>query len=101
MSEAKQKLPKETQDQVVEVSMKHIVLSLGGLILSAGIVATSVILVKDYVKYKRQKAMIESVINIVLILKGDNNWNDKKMESLFPMTTLTKQEKSSDTSALG
>ena len=97
MSETKQKLPMETQDQVVEVSMKHILLSLGGLILSTGIVAASVILVKDYVKYRRQKAIVESAMKVLLILKGENNWNDKKTASLFPTKKLTKQEKSSDT----
>ena len=56
MSGEKHKLPKESEDHIVEVSLRHVVLALGGLVLSSftigiGIVLSILILVLLYVRH--------------------------------------------------
>ena len=92
MSEAKQKLPYEPDDQVVELSMKHIVVAFGGLVVSLSLAGASIVLVRDYVRYKRQQAYLTSLTDILILLKGGENCTEKTMTSSSPKTTSPKPE---------
>jgi hypothetical protein len=100
MSESKQKLPPQTDDHIVEVSLRHVILAFGGLILGSLTVGAGIIFVRDYAKYKRQKAIIDAAQQLLLTIQdGGQNllWNEKKTESSSPMKTLKRLKKSSET----
>ena len=81
-----QALPPAQNDEVVEVSLKHVIWAFGGLIVGSVIVGTSVTLVRDYVKLKRQKALIEAASRLLFLFKeGGISCNEEKTVSLSPM----------------
>ena len=80
-----QALPPENSDQVVEVSLKHVILAFSGLIVGSIIVGTSITLVRDYVKLKRQKTLIEAASRLLFLFKeGGISWNEETTGSLSP-----------------
>ena len=89
-----QTLPPAHNDEVVEVSLKHVILAFGGLIVGSVIVGTSVTLVRDYVKLKRQKALIEAASRLLFLFKeGANSCNEEKMGSLSQMNKSKEPKK--------
>ncbi len=103
MSEAKsskQKLPPKTNDKVVEVSLKQVIWGFSLLLVSTAAVASTVIVLKDYSKYKRQEAIINSVVRIIDIVnvqKGENHWKQEKKGSSSHTKTSLAQQESPDT----
>lgn len=86
MSQESKILPSAQNDQVVEVSLKHVILAFGGLIVGSIIVGTSITVVRDYVKLKRQKALIEAATRLLLLFReGGITCNEEKTGSLSPM----------------
>jgi len=94
MSESKQNLPPKTNDHIVEVSLKHVVLAFGGLVLGSLTVGAGIVFVRDYAKYRRQKAIIDATKQL---LTGGQSllWNEKTTVSSSPMKTSKKSKKSS------
>ena len=64
------KLPSENDDKVIELSMKHLIAGFGGLVISLTLAGTSIVLVRDYVKFKRQKYYLKSITEVILFIKG-------------------------------
>ena len=98
MAEGKQKLPRESEDKVIEVSLRHVILVFSGLVVGSFTVASGVVILKDYTKYRRQKAIIEAAKDMFTFIKqgGDTSiW--KKMEktgSISPKQPSKKQSNS-------
>ena len=92
MSEAKQKLPHQPDDHVVELSMKHIIAAFGGLVVSLSLAGTSIVLVRDYVRYKRQQAYLKSLTDVLILLKGGEYCTEKTTTSSSPATTSPRQD---------
>jgi len=101
MSTAQQKLPPKEEDHIVEVSMKHVVLAFGGIVLGSIAIGTGISFARDYAKYKRQKAMIDAAGQLLSTLfnGGDIQWNEQSKESSSPKVTSRKPVKSLDGSA--
>ena len=81
MAEGKQKLPRESEDKIIEVSLKHVIFAFSGLAVGSFAVGAGIVLVKDYTKYRRQKAIIEAAKEMFTFIKygGDiSTW--KKTE---------------------
>jgi len=81
MAEGKEKLPSESEDKVIEVSLRHVVLAFSGLVIGSFTVGAGVVILKDYTKYRRQKAIIDAAKEMFTFIKygGDiSTW--KKME---------------------
>ena len=76
--EIKQKLPPKTADRVVDVSINHL---LTGFVLVFGgvfAVGTTLIVIRDLSKYKRQKAILNGTLEIVkTILNKKEILNEK------------------------
>ena len=89
MSESKQKLPPQADDHIVEVSLRHVIMAFGGLVLGSLTVGAGITLVRDYAKYKRQKAIIDAVQQL---LTGGQSLlcNDKTMVYSYPTKTSKK-----------
>jgi hypothetical protein len=58
-------MPPETEDTIVDVSLKHIVLTFGGLLFGTAIVGTTIVLVRDHIRFKRQKSFFDSFTNLI------------------------------------
>jgi len=72
-NQQKAKLPKESEGAIVEISLRHVILFFGALGLGTLVVGSSLILVKEYSKSKRNQAFFENTKELLkLISKGDN-----------------------------
>ena len=70
----KAKLPKDREDNVIEVSLRHVIILFGSISLATLVVGTTLIVVKDLTKAKRQQMFFDNTREIIrLISKGDNN----------------------------
>lgn len=64
------KLPNQTADTVVDVSLKHVIIGFTVLVCSSIAVSTSIVLLRDYSKFRRQRALIEAVREIIHTVQG-------------------------------
>lgn len=72
--QTKAKLPKEDEDHVVEVSLRHVIILFGSISLATLVVGTTLIVVKDYSKAIRQKAFFDGTKEVLSIIsKGKSN----------------------------
>ena len=98
MAEEKQKLPRESEDKVIEVSLRHVILAFSGLVIGSFTVSAGVVILKDYAKYRRQKAIIDAAKEMFTFIKhgGDTTkWKKKeKTGSLSQKQPSIKQKKS-------
>jgi hypothetical protein len=81
-------LPREPDDKVIELSLKHVIVAFGGLVISVSLAGTSIVLVRDYVCFKRQEAYLNSVIEVVLLFKGGQECTNEIKKSSSPRMTL-------------
>lgn len=75
------KLPADEKETVVDLNLKHVVAGFIGLSGAALTIGLSVVVLKDYAKYKRQKALIEATTHLLLIIQQperSKEWTDKK-----------------------
>jgi len=79
MAEPKEKLPPEVEDNIVEVSMRHVFLAFTGLVTAVFVTGIGIVFARDYAKYKRQKAVIDAATQLLQTIKeGDLPWREKK-----------------------
>lgn len=98
MSTAQQKLPPKEEDHVIEVSMKHVVLAFGGIVLGSIAVGAGISFARDYAKFKRQKAMLDAAGQILetIFQGGQNSWKEPNKESSSLIMTSKRSAKPSD-----
>ena len=92
MTAPKQKLPRKTEDHVVDLSIQHVVFGIGGLFISA----IALTMARDYAKFKRQQKLIESATQLIIILTNGGDislWNEKKTAISSTTKTLSEPEK--------
>ena len=72
--QTKAKLPQEQDDTVIEVSLRHVIILFCGISLATLVVGTTLIVVKDYSKTKRNQALFDNTKELLkLISKGEPN----------------------------
>ncbi|MBC8400916.1 MAG: hypothetical protein ISR95_00295 [Candidatus Marinimicrobia bacterium] len=82
MTVAKEKLPPEVEDNIVEVSMRHVFLAFSGLVTAVFVTGIGIVFARDYAKYKRQKAVIDAATQLLQTIKeGDLPWKEKKKDT--------------------
>lgn len=98
-----EKLPPKTEDYILEVSLWHLIFAFGGLIVGSLTVGAGIAFVRDYTKYRRQKAIIDAAKQLIFTLKdgGKNliSWKNETTEDSSPTKTSRKSKNISDTSA--
>ena len=83
--EGKQKLPPKTTNNVVDVSINHLLI--GFVLVFGGVfaVGSTLIVIRDLSRYKRQKAMLNGTLEIVKTILNTKEKNkctkQKKVES--------------------
>ena len=65
----KSRLPPETEDKVVEVSLKHVIIGFTTVVTTAFLVGTGIVLLRDYVRYRRQKSIFDNLANLITALQ--------------------------------
>ena len=79
MTQSRQKLPPETEDNVVEVEIRHVVLAFTAVVTVTFVTVTALVMIKDYARYRRQRAVIEAVGHFInSFQKGEKSWKEKK-----------------------
>lgn len=58
-------LPPETEDTVVDISLKHIVVALGSVLIGSAVIGTAIVLTRDHIRFKRQKAFFDTFTNLI------------------------------------
>lgn len=53
---------------MVDVSLRHLLLAFGGLTLAAVTVGSTLVLLKEYTKTRRQQALIDSATKLILTI---------------------------------
>ena len=89
-----EKLPPETNEHIIEVSLKHVVIAFGGLTIGTLAVGVGIVFVRDYAKYRRQKAIIDAIQQLLTTFQEGVSWKNDKTESLSPTKTLKKSKTS-------
>ena len=87
-------LPPVPDDSVVEVDLRHVVLSILALSGTALVVGTTLILTRDYVKYLRQKAVVDMAAELIQIITKEIQWSDAKTDASSQVKSLNKGPKS-------
>ena len=78
------KLPVDEKETVVDVNLKHVIIGFISLSSAALTIGVSVVILKDYAKYKRQKALIDAATHLLLIIQHQertNEWTKKKQKT--------------------
>ena len=63
-------MPPETEDNIVDVSLKHIVIGFATLIAGTALIGTSLFLVRDHLRFKRQQAFFDHFSKLLNTLTG-------------------------------
>jgi hypothetical protein len=93
MSESKQKLPPQADDHIVEVSLLHVIMAFGGLVLGSLTVGAGIVFIRDYAKYKRQKAIFDAVQQ--LLTGGQSLLCNEKTTASSSLTKISRKLKKS------
>jgi len=72
-SQKKTKLPAETEDHVIEVSLRHVIFLFSSLAMGTLFVGAALTIVKDYSKTKRQQAFFENTKELLILIQGEKH----------------------------
>jgi len=72
-SQKKTKLPAETEDHVIEVSLRHVIFLFSSLAMGTLFVGAALTIVKDYSKTKRQQAFFENTTELLILIQGEKH----------------------------
>ena len=87
MSEA---LPPQSEERVVEVTLRHVVLSFMAISGTCFVLGTTLILTRDYVKYLRQQAMVDMAAQLIRTITQEIQWNGEKTDTSSATKTSRK-----------
>ncbi len=83
-----QRLPREFEDNVVDVSLGHVILAFATLAGTLVTVGLAIVFARDYARYRRQKAILETATDLIKTItnlkQGDAEWSKEKTESSSP-----------------
>ena len=82
----KPKLPPETENSVVEVDLRHVVLAFSGVFMGILVSGTALILIRDWARFRRQRAAFESISLLIKTFKegGLPSWKNAKEDISSP-----------------
>ena len=61
-------LPAEENDQVIEVEIKEVLLGFTMVLTGAWLVGTSVVLIRDHLKTRRQQQLVGGIEHLIVLL---------------------------------
>lgn len=75
-------LPPVQDDQVVEIDLRHVIYSLLALSGMVVLVGGTLLLTKDYIKYLREQALIDSTSHLIQTITKELQWSEEKTDTL-------------------
>jgi hypothetical protein len=86
-SESKHTLPPESEDTVVEVHFRHIMVAFTALVTVSLITGSTLLIIRDYTRYRRQKAVIDAVGHFIKpLIEGKIPWKNEREDISLPTT---------------
>jgi len=88
----KQHLPREETDTVVDISLRHIIIAFGSLVVASFSIGVGIVFVRDYTKLRRQKAIIDAATELLLTLQQNerrDQWRNEKKKTDMPSISPT------------
>jgi hypothetical protein len=83
-----ERLPRKLEDNVVDVSLGHVILAITTLAGTLAAVGLAIVFARDYAKYRRQKAILETATDLIKTItdrkEGDTEWSEEKKASSSP-----------------
>jgi len=83
-----EQLPQKLEDNVVDVSIGHVILAFATLVGTLATVGIAIVFARDYARYRRQKAILETATDLIKTITdckgGKTEWSAKKTESSSP-----------------
>ena len=76
-SDTSKKLPPKKEDNIVEVNFREVVLGFLTVSMTTFLLVSSLMFVRDFLKFKRQKALIEGAMEIVNKFKAGGDSIEK------------------------
>ena len=73
--ENKQKLPSKKQENIVDVSLSHITIGFAVFLGGTLLIGSTLIVVRDLSRYKRQKAILNGTLEIAKTILNKENKN--------------------------
>jgi len=68
-------LPAEEDEVVIDVSIRHIIRAFGGILIGAFVVGAGIVVVRDYTRFLRQKAVINAATELLKTLSERKEQN--------------------------
>ena len=83
MTDTKSQLPPAVEDKVIDVSLKHVALAFTLAAIGIFVVGTGIIAVKDYSRYRRQTAIIDTINTLIQTIQegGIPKCKEKKVDT--------------------
>ena len=83
-----ERLPRKMEDNVVDVSLGHVILAFATLAGTMATVGLAIVFARDYARYRRQKAILETATDLIKTItdlkQGDAEWSKEKTVSSSP-----------------
>ena len=83
-----ERLPQKLEDNVVDVSLGHVILAFTTLVGTLATVGIAIVFARDYARYRRQKAILETATDLIKTITdckgGKTEWSEEKTESSSP-----------------
>ena len=74
-------LPPKPDDRVVELNLRHAVLSILAIAGVCLVVGSTLILTRDYAKFRRQKAAADMFAQLIQTVSKEVQWSGEKMDT--------------------
>jgi len=62
-------VPPESESSTIEISTRHLIIGFTALLVGSFLVGSGIVLVRDYSKYRRQRAMLKTTERIILTIQ--------------------------------
>ncbi len=83
-----ERLPRKLEDNVIDVSLGHVILAFATLAGTLATVGLAIVFARDYARYRRQKAILETATDLIKTItnrqQGDAEWSKEKTVSSSP-----------------
>ncbi len=80
-----EQLPQKLEDNVVDVSLGHVILAFTTLAATLATVGLAIVFARDYSRFRRQKALLETATDLIKTITdckgGKTEWSEEKTES--------------------
>ena len=86
-----ERLPRKLEDNVVDISLGHVILAFTTLAGTLATVGLAVVFARDYAKYRRQKAILETATDLLKTITDSKGGKTECSEKTTATSSPTKK----------